>query len=46
MDRLIKNRNKYKLIQFHLENNTGGYIVLIHIIIRCLVGKREKMDAK
>ena len=42
IDRLIKNRDKYKSIHFHLENNTGGDIVPAHIIIRCLVGKREK----
>jgi len=42
MDRLIKNRDKYKSIHFHLENNYGGYIVPAHIIMRCLVGKREK----
>jgi hypothetical protein len=42
MDRLIKNRDKYKTIHFHLENNTGGDIVPAHIIIRCLVGGKEK----
>jgi len=42
IDRLIKNRDKYKTIHFHLENNYGGDIVPAHIIIRCLVGKREK----
>ena len=42
IDRLIKNRDKYKSIHFHLENNTGGDIVPAHIIIRCLVGKKEK----
>lgn len=42
MDRLIKNRDKYKTIHFHLNNNYGGDIVPAHIIIRCLVGKKEK----
>jgi hypothetical protein len=42
IDRLIKNRDKYKSIHFHLENNTGGDIVPAHIIIRCLVGRKEK----
>jgi hypothetical protein len=42
MDRLIKNRDKYKTIHFYLNNNRGGDIVPAHIIIRCLVGKKEK----
>ena len=42
MDRLIKNRDKYKSIHFHLNNNCGGDIVPAHIIIRCLVGGKEK----
>jgi len=42
IDRLIKNRDKYKSIHFYLNNNRGGDIVPAHIIIRCLVGKREK----
>jgi hypothetical protein len=42
MDRLIKNRDKYKTIHFHLNNNNGGDIVPAHIIIRCLVGRKER----
>ena len=42
IDRLIKNRDKYKTIHFHLNNNSGGDIVPAHIIIRCLVGRRER----
>ena len=42
MDRLIKNRDKYKTIHFYLNNNSGGDIVPAHIIIRCLVGRKEK----
>ena len=42
MDRLIKNRDKYKTIHFYLNNNHGGDNVPAHIIIRCLVGKKEK----
>jgi hypothetical protein len=42
MDRLIKNRDKYKTIHFHLNNNRGGDIVPAHIIIRCLVGRKER----
>jgi len=42
MDRLIKNRDKYKTIHFYLNNNRGGDIVPAHIIIRCLVGGKEK----
>ena len=42
MDRLIKNRDKYKTIHFHLNNNSGGDIVPAHIIIRCLVGRKER----
>lgn len=41
IDRLIKNRDKYKTIHFHLNNNSGGDLVPAHIIIRCLVGKKE-----
>jgi hypothetical protein len=42
MDRLIKNRDKYNSIHFYLKNNGGGDIVPAHIIIRCLVGRKEK----
>jgi len=42
IDRLIKNRDKYKTIHFHLDNNGGGDIVPAHLILRCLVGKKEK----
>lgn len=42
IDRLIKNRDKYKTIHFHLDNNGGGDIVPAHIILRCLIGKKEK----
>jgi len=41
IDRLIKNRDKYRTIHFYLNNNSGGDIVPAHIIIRCLVGKKE-----
>ena len=41
IDRLIKNRDKYKTIHFHLNNNGGGDIVPAHIILRCLTGKKE-----
>ena len=39
--RLFINRDKYKSIHFHLDNNGGGDIVPAHLIIRCLVGKKE-----
>ena len=42
LDRLIKNRDKYKTIHFHLNNNGGGDIVPAHIILRCLTGKKER----
>ena len=41
IDRLITNRDKYKTIHFHLNNNGGGDIVPAHLILRCLVGKKE-----
>lgn len=41
MDRLIKNRNAYSSIHFHLNNNVGGDIVPAHIILRCLTGMHE-----
>jgi len=40
--RLFINRDKYKSIHFHLDDNFGGDIVPAHLIIRCLVGKKEK----
>ena len=40
--RLIKNRDKYNSIHFHLDNNGGGDIVPAHIILRCLVCNKEK----
>jgi len=42
IDRLIKNRDKYKTIHFHLNNNGGGDNVPGNIIIRCLVGRKER----
>jgi hypothetical protein len=42
IDRLIANRDSYNSIHFHLDNNAGGDIVPAHIILRCLVGKKEK----
>jgi len=41
LDRLIKNRDDYSSIHFHLDNNGGGDIVPAHLILRCLVGKKE-----
>jgi len=41
IDRLIRGRDKYKTIHFHLDNNTGGDIVPAHIILRCLTGRKE-----
>ncbi len=42
MMRLFKNRDKYKTIHFHLDNNGGGDNVPAHLILRCLTGKKEK----
>jgi hypothetical protein len=42
ISRLIKNRDKYNNIHFHLDNNGGGDLVPVHLIIRCLVGTKEK----
>ena len=41
IDRLIKNRDKYRNIHFYLNNNGGGDIVPAHMIVRCLIGQRE-----
>ena len=41
LDRLIKFRDKYTSIHFHLDNNVGGDIIPAHIILRCLIGKKE-----
>jgi hypothetical protein len=40
--RLFANRDKYKSIYFHLDNNSGGDNVPVHLILRCLTGKKEK----
>lgn len=40
--RLFKNRDKFNNIHFHLDNNGGGDIVPAHLILRCLVGEKEK----
>ena len=40
--RLFANRDKYKSIHFHLDNNSGGDNVPIHLILRYLIGKKEK----
>jgi len=42
MSRLFKNRDSYKNIHIHLDNNGGGYNVPTHLLIRCLVGGHEK----
>lgn len=39
--RLFINRDKYKSIHFHLDDNRGGDLIPVHLIIRCLVGQRE-----
>jgi hypothetical protein len=40
--RLFSNRDMYKNIHFHLDNNGGGDLVPVHLILRCLTGKKEK----
>lgn len=40
--RLFANRDKYKNIHFHLDNNGGGDNVPVHLILRCLTSKKEK----
>lgn len=42
LSRLFKNRDKYKSIHFHLDRNGGGDNVPAHLVLRCLVGKKEK----
>lgn len=46
LNRLIKNRDKFDSIHFFLDNNGGGALVPVHLIIRCLVGKKEKWMKK
>ena len=46
IDRLIENRDKYKEIHFHLDNNGGGDIVPAHIILRCLLGILNPSDLR
>ena len=40
LDRLIKTRNKHKMIHFHL--NEGGDLDVVHTILRCLCGEKEE----
>jgi hypothetical protein len=40
LDRLIKTRNKHKMIHFHL--NEGGDMDVVHTILRCLCGEKEE----
>jgi hypothetical protein len=42
LDRLIKYRDNYKEIHIHLEDNCGGDLVPVHLLVRCLIGKRDK----
>ena len=41
LDRLIHRRDDFDAIHFHLDNNGGGDLVPVHLILRCLIGKRE-----
>jgi hypothetical protein len=41
LNRLIINKEKYDNLHFHLENNHGGDLVPVHIIIRILAGDKE-----
>jgi hypothetical protein len=41
LDRLIKYRDDFHEIHFHLDNNGGGDLVPVHLILRCLTGKKE-----
>lgn len=42
INRLFINRDKYKSIHFHLDGNGGGDLVPAHLILRCLIGSKEK----
>lgn len=42
LNRLIKTRDNYDELHIHLENNRGGDLVPVHILIRCLAGPKEK----
>jgi hypothetical protein len=42
MSRLFLNRDSYKNIYIHLDNNHGGQNIPVHLILRCLVGNHEK----
>lgn len=41
LNRLILNRDKYNEIHLHLENNKGGDLVPVHLLIRCFAGNKE-----
>lgn len=42
IDRLVANRDSYPTLHFHIEKNGGGDLVPVHLILRCLTGKKEK----
>jgi hypothetical protein len=42
MSRLFLNRDEYDNIYIHLDNNHGGQNIPGHLILRCLIGIKEK----
>ncbi len=42
LNRLIKTRDNYNELHIHLDNNGGGDLVPVHILIRCLAGLKEE----
>lgn len=39
--KLFNYRNKCNVLHFHLEGNGGGSLIPVHLIVRCLIGKKE-----
>jgi hypothetical protein len=42
INRLLEIRDKYPVLHFHLENNRGGDLVPVHVLVRCLCGKEKE----
>lgn len=42
LKRLLRHRDDYSSLHFHLEGNTGGDLVPVHLIMLCLCGGRQQ----
>lgn len=42
LKRLFRHRDDYSSLHFHLEGNTGGDLIPVHLIMLCLCGGRQR----